>query len=889
MKKLISIFVLLFVCVFVSGCENFIPEREYLTISGETEMYFGQTITLTHNYKGNREVEWKSLNPSIATVDNGVVTPVSVGTATITLTVGNSVAKYDIRVKEINAIIVGSSTSYVTKTDSYSLKVYNEKGEVDTTLVNREDVEWSVDDPTLATIGKYGAFRALKEGTVTITAKFYGQSVSMVVQIGTVTPTIRLSGPKELSVGESSRISVGVTNPTMQSMGHVVAEVDNKECVTLYAFNVPLEVVGMKEGTVTIKVYFSKYPDAYDEITIRIVDRRTLTILGDGNSEMKVGETKQLTVYPTNQKGKLVWESQMPDVATVDENGLVEAVGTGLALIKVYFEDNPNINASFYIDVKEENDPLDEINEIIANMTLSQKVGQMFTIGFSGTSFNSTLANVIKEYNFGNVIYMGYNVTDPLTLAKMSNDIQEAMLASNMVPAFISTDQEGGRVARLTNGGTHFISNMAMGALSDISLIYQEGMAMGYELRNYGINTNFAPVLDVNNNPENPIIGIRSYGENPFLVAKCGVQMFKGLAYSNVMGVAKHFPGHGNTNVDSHTGLPIIKSSKEELYKIELAPYIKAIEEGIDAIMTTHIIFTAIDDKLPATLSEKVLTNLLREELGYEGIIITDGMEMNALSSFGNHGELAVQAVKSGVDILLYTSNTNPKIAHQAIVNAVENKEISMERIDESVRRILLKKYKYGLLEDATALNADMKETLLVNEELNNQFAMKSLTQMKGSFEGFNKNESILVVSPTTSYDLGSNLANNSVACYVATYLKAQGFNSDYYVINNNATTAQVNAVMSKIGNYDRVVIACSNVKTNNYTSTKNLVNNILKQKTNTIVIALDTPYDYLSYENLNNYICVYGYQKATSIAIAKYLNGEFKAEGVSPINFEGK
>lgn len=888
MKKLLSMMMLLFVCIFVTGCEKLIPEREYLTIYGETEMYFGQTITLTHNYKGSREVEWKSLNPKIATVDNGIVTPVGVGTATITLTVGNSVAKYDIRVKEINAIIVGPSTSYVTKTDSYSIKAYNEKGEVDVTLVNRDDVEWSVDNPTIASIGKYGAFRALQEGTVTITAKFYGQSVSMTVQIGTVSPTIRLTGPKELSVGESSRISVGVSNPTMQSMGNVVAEVDNKECVTIYAFNVPLEVVGMKEGTVTIKVYFSKYPDAYDEITINVVDRRTLTILG-ADGEMNVGETKQLNVYPSNQFGELVWESLMPNIATIDENGLVKAVSSGLAIIKVYFEDNPNISTTYYIDVKEEVDPLEQVNEIISKMTLSQKVGQMFTIGFSGTTYTSTLASVIKEYNFGNVIYMGANVASPETIAQMSNDIQKAMIESNIVPAFISTDQEGGRVARLTNGGTHFISNMAMGALNDITLIYEEGVAMGYELRNYGINANFAPVLDVNNNPENPIIGIRSYGENPFLVAKCGVQMFKGLACSNVMGVAKHFPGHGNTNVDSHTGLPIIKSTKEELYKIELAPYVKAIEEGIDAIMTTHIIFTAIDENLPATLSEKVLTNLLREELGYDGIIITDGMEMNALSNFGNHGELAVQAVKAGVDILLYTSNTNPRAAHQAIVDAVNNKEISMERIDESVRRILLKKLKYGLLDDATAPNLDMRETLQKNEELNNLFAMKSLTQMKGSFEGFDKNESILVISPTTSYNLGSNLENNSVACYVSTYLKAQGYNSDYYVINNNVSTAQANAVMSKIVNYDKVVIACSNVKTNNYASTKNLVNDILKEKEDTIVIALDTPYDYLVYENLNNYICVYGYQKATSIAIAKYLNGEFKAEGISPINFTGE
>ena len=248
---------------------------------------------------------------------------------------------------------------------------------------------------------------------------------------------------------------------------------------------------------------------------------------------------------------------------------------------------------------------------------------------------------------------MGANVANPATIAKMSNDIQSQMVASNLVPAFISIDQEGGRVVRLSNGGTHFISNMAMLATNDENNTYLQGLAVGKELRNYGINANFAPVLDVNNNPANPVIGARSYGENPFLVARYGVGLINGLRDSKVMATSKHFPGHGNTSVDSHSGLPVITSSKEDLYKIELAPFIASIGEGIDAIMTTHIIFTAIDSTLPATLSEKVLTNLLRNELGYDGIIVTDGMEMGALqSNFGNSNELAIKAVKAGVDML---------------------------------------------------------------------------------------------------------------------------------------------------------------------------------------------------------------------------------------------
>jgi beta-N-acetylhexosaminidase len=349
------------------------------------------------------------------------------------------------------------------------------------------------------------------------------------------------------------------------------------------------------------------------------------------------------------------------------------------------------------------------------------------------------------------------------------------------------------------------------------------------------------------------------------------------------MGCSKHFPGHGNTSVDSHYGLPTITTNKEDLYKTELAPFISAISNGIDSIMTTHIIFSAIDSKYPATLSEKVLTNLLREELGYDGLIITDGMEMGAVTNnFGGYDKTAVLAIKAGVDMLLYTSNNNPRTAHSALVQAVNNNEISIERINDSVRRILLKKLKYGLLDNYRALDQDISGLLAENEKLNLNFAMQSLTKVKGDFTSLDKNKSTLIISPSTSNDLGMSLESNSFANYASVYLKEKGHKKvDYVEIEKNISSSKASSILEMAKQYDQIVVAMSNTKTSSYSNSINFVNNLYKLNNDIVVVALDSPYDIIAYQNVNNYICVYGYQKATVIALTKYLNGEFEAKGV--------
>ncbi len=885
MKKSIIVLISILSFLFLTSCKKFV-----LQISGENIVEVGEEIKLSHNYEGKKRIEWKSSDPNIAYVYNGKVTGIAEGEVVITAKVEKYEATFTVTVidNSLDFYIEGKTDLYVGDTAKYKI------------ISTREiegDVTWSVSDDSIGYINEYATFYATGEGRVTIYATAEGIIKEFVVVVKKLPePRIVFNAPEELEIGEMQRITVGVNVPMGVNAGYVDFEVNPKGIVSLTG--VPTgdwHVKGIGVGTVTIKVYFTKMPHIYVERTINIVEKQPINVVISGSEEMEVGAFNNLTakVYPEEVSQEVMWSSSDETIAIV-EDGMVLGLQPGNVTIYARSNVRPSVHGIFKITVVA-NEPkgyteeeLQKVEEIMSQMSLSQKIGQMFMIGFSGTSYTSTLDSVIKNYNFGNVIYMGANVANPATIAKMSNDLQSQMVASNLVPAFISIDQEGGRVVRLSNGGTHFISNMAMLATNDVNNTYLQGLAVGKELRNYGINANFAPVLDVNNNPANPVIGARSYGENPFLVARYGVGLINGLRDSKVMATSKHFPGHGNTSVDSHSGLPVITSSKEDLYKIELAPFIASIGEGIDAIMTTHIIFTAIDSTLPATLSEKVLTNLLRNELGYDGIIVTDGMEMGALqSNFGNSNELAIKAVKAGVDMLLYTSNTTPRGAHSAIMECVQNGEITEERINESVRRILLKKLKYNLLEDYTAPNSDISDLLENNEKLNNDFAISSLTQMKGTFDGLSKEEKILIISPKCNYTIDASLENNSLGCFASRYLRDNGYDCDYYTISENATSSERSAISGMLSTYDRIIIATSNVSTKNYTNTQNLVNQILRTKENTIVIALDTPYDYLGYMKLENYICVYGYQKASVIAITKYLNGEFKAQGVSPIDFK--
>jgi len=537
------------------------------------------------------------------------------------------------------------------------------------------------------------------------------------------------------------------------------------------------------------------------------------------------------------------------------------------------------------------------IQSKLQHMTLEEKIGQLFivhvygktptdpnyeTINLNSNRGGKNFKEVIEKYHVGGVIYFNWtdNVLTPLDAAQtnaLSNGIQKIAMDQRMpIPLFVSTDQEGGIVQRLVSPGTVFPGNMALGATRSTDYAAKTAAILGTELKSIGVNMNFAPVADVNVNPANPVIGVRSFSEDPALVSDMTVAQVGAYQNENLIATAKHFPGHGDTATDSHYGLPIITHDLETLHKIDLKPFKAAIDSGIDAIMTAHIVVPALDDSgLPATLSKPILTGLLREELGFNGLIITDSLGMSGANVVPPE-RVAVEAFKAGADILLNPPNV--EVAYNGMLEAAKSGEISKKRIDESVYRILEAKLKRGLFEnpytDESAIsNIGTADHLAAADEIAN----KSITLVKNenNLLPLKQTEKIFVTGPSTGKpEMLSNL------------IKTKGFNSYFYSTGASPTAAQINSAVSQSQQADKVIITTYTANTN--TAQQNLVNALLKTGKPVIVAAIRNPYDLMAFPNVNAYLATYGDRDVSVKALARVLSGEINPSGKLPVTIPG-
>jgi beta-N-acetylhexosaminidase len=326
-------------------------------------------------------------------------------------------------------------------------------------------------------------------------------------------------------------------------------------------------------------------------------------------------------------------------------------------------------------------------------------------VGFTGTSVTSDLASFIKEYKPGGIILFSRNLECVDQIVELTNDLQRCSPHS---PLLIAIDQEGGRVSRLPKGFTIFPPCDVLGRCNSTELAYAAAATIAKELRVIGINMNMAPVLDVNSNPDNPVIGDRAFGSTPDLVSELGWATVVGLQDHQVVACGKHFPGHGDTNVDSHKELPVVEAARERLETIELPPFRHAVAQGVATIMTAHVLYRALDEKLPATLSPAIITNLLRQDMRYDGVVLTDDLEMHAIIDHFGIEDAAVRAVLAGCDVLLICKDRGREVAaFTAIEQAVASGVISIERLDHSAMRLARLKerfvmpYKPTLISDA--------------------------------------------------------------------------------------------------------------------------------------------------------------------------------------------
>lgn len=362
----------------------------------------------------------------------------------------------------------------------------------------------------------------------------------------------------------------------------------------------------------------------------------------------------------------------------------------------------------------EEIKELDKIKEKIDSMTLEQKIGQLFIVGFEGDIINDEIIDLVNNQEVGGLIYFSRNVVDSNQIITLNNEIKDI---KKDIPLFISVDEEGGVVSRVPDEFLKLPSSGYIGKFDDENLSYNIGSIISKELKSLGFNMDFAPVLDIDSNPNNTVIGERAFGNNADIVSKLGIKTMEGLRDGGIIPVVKHFPGHGDTDIDSHYGLPIVTKTLEELNNLEFIPFKNAIENGADVVMVSSIILSSIDSEYPATMSKKVTTDILRNKLNFDGVIATDDMTMGAIMDNYNLTDAVIMAINAGNDLILVCHGYDDIIKSiSAVKDAVSSNIISEERIDESVYRILKLKEKYRVNDDIISNEIDIEG---INLEIN--------------------------------------------------------------------------------------------------------------------------------------------------------------------------
>nr|WP_270878471.1 beta-N-acetylhexosaminidase [Paenibacillus aestuarii] len=519
-------------------------------------------------------------------------------------------------------------------------------------------------------------------------------------------------------------------------------------------------------------------------------------------------------------------------------------------------------------------------------LTLRQKVGQMFVCGFETIKPNANITKLITDYGLGGVIYFRRNVQDAHQMAQLSAELQLLSRQNGGLPLFIAVDQEGGMVSRIEKGATLLPGNMALGATFAPAGVYAGAKVMGKELRQMGINMNFAPCLDINNNRLNPVIGVRSYGETAELVGEMGTHAVNGLQETGVIATVKHFPGHGDTAEDSHHDLPVVPHSMERLMELELAPFIQAIEGGVDAIMTAHVVFKALEaDGVPSTLSYRILTELLRKQLGFEGMIVTDCLEMKAISEGIGVAEGAVRAIEAGADLILVSHTLKHQVAAiEAVLAAVASGRIPESRIDASVMRIMNYKVKRNIQFDKLDPVPVGDISTPEHQELAKELSRQSITLVKDeSGKAYDPAEPTLVV--WTEVQTGTEIDEvvDRVGTLGSQLSELSGRRVEELYMGLNPSEADKKRVLAACEGKKQIVMVTYNASFSK--GQKELVQTLAALPgVHFIVASGRNPYDLLEFPEVKTYYACYENRPLAMYSLAQVLLGEEQAVGRLPI-----
>ncbi|GLZ40975.1 beta-N-acetylhexosaminidase [Actinokineospora sp. NBRC 105648] len=539
---------------------------------------------------------------------------------------------------------------------------------------------------------------------------------------------------------------------------------------------------------------------------------------------------------------------------------------------------------------------------LLRRMPLEQKVGQLFVATVWGKAADEahpdnrarygvdTPAEVVQRYQVGGVIYFNNagtdNVDNPAQLARFSNGLQRAALAAGPhLPLVVSIDQEGGNVTRIEAPATEFPSSMAIGAGRSPADARTVATVNGHELRAMGINQAFAPVADVNSNPLNPVIGARSFAGRPALASEMVAAEVRGYQSSGrptetVSSSAKHFPGHGDAATDSHTGLPAITRTAAEWRAVDLPPFRAAVDAGIDSIMTAHIQFPSLDPSgVPATVSRPIITGLLRGELGYRGVVVTDSLGMQGVREMFGDAEIPVLALEAGVDQLLMPPDL--RLAEDSVLAAVRSGRLTEQRVDESVRRILDLKWRRGILARPIVDESTVGSRVggPAHKAAIQRLTDRTVTVLRNATNTLPLRQApkkVLVAG------VGDTVTPANSPNTLAAAIGARGSTTTSLPTGTKPSDTVIGDAVRAAEDADLVVLLTNNLSAN--TAQRSLLTALLGTGTPVVAVASQVPYD-AGFVDAPTWVATYSWRGVSLESLTRVLFGEVAPRGKLPVD----
>ncbi len=524
-------------------------------------------------------------------------------------------------------------------------------------------------------------------------------------------------------------------------------------------------------------------------------------------------------------------------------------------------------------------------------LSLDQKVGQRLMLAFEGKDgVPDEFRAALRPYKpAGITLFRSLNIENPAQVRRLTGQLQEAARGAGLPPLLIGCDQEGGQLMAIGDGTTLLPGNMALGAAGDPELARRAGEVLGRELHAMGVNIDYAPCCDVNISPMNPVIGIRSFGEDPARVSEMAAAMIHGIHSSGMAATAKHFPGHGDTASDSHHGVPSLPHSLNRLQQVEFPPFEAAIKAHVDLVMTGHLALPAIDgpDAPPATLSRSVLKGLLRGQLGFDGVIITDAMDMQAITQGEALGQNAVRAAAAGADLLLITSNpADHKCVFDSLKAAAEDGSLDASDLNVSLERIAaLKRWisQRPAMPDLDVVNC------AAHRQVADEIARRSITLVRNESGllplHLKPEDRVAVVVPKPS-DLTPADTSSYVAPTLAAALRGYHPAVQEMIFPGAPSEDEIAALVQRLRGYDLIVLGTLNAFAQPRQAA--FVDEVLKLSIPTIVVALRLPYDLAAFPQASTYVCTYSILEPSMHALAAAMFGAKPFEGRLPVGIPG-